>query len=34
MRILPVIVISLLATPALAQMNTDTAPVRPFTPSG
>ena len=34
MRILPVIVISLLATPALAQMNTDTAPVLPFTPSG
>ena len=34
MRMLPVILFSLLATPALAQMNTDNAPTLPFTPSG
>lgn len=34
MRTLPIILFSLLATPALAQMNTANAPTLPFTPSG
>lgn len=34
MRLFPLIALSLVATPAFAQMNTDNAPVLPFTPSG